>query len=1428
MPRMTKHIAATAGLVAALGGFGVGAYALAQGGASFDPSAFMAAYSNGTVDKTKGYQANPSDSDAEANRKDDGDKDQGSGTDDTAENQTPTASDLPVQGASSTTAVRMTGEGLGTAAVAGGSGNGSAAGSGTGNVITGPVIPGSNAGGNGTGGNGSNNGSGDNTGGNGNSGSQTTPTENSYKVLPFDPTPDEKGLDSTVDEKPVNGSNSEIADLNVNDPNMKVVIMAGNALGLGNEGTELYIGQRLDAWTVFCSLYAKFSYTVNDEPHVSAWSCTKEEFSSYDYFKVTDYPEVVPDSAFELRGQYRINDKDSWHDWSVTYTPEQSCVLVVSGVADADGNQTVLTKVVGNSVDLNKQIEHALNARGYGNLYQEIDHLLLGWKEGSTDIDLNAIYTPEPGRHVIEPGKFVKVPSGCTAELTGKYVDGTGFFEFQTLVDVEDDSEAVHKSKNGKRTLRLPEGFQKIALETDECKEFDYLELPNSMLMVEGLGESLRVNKAFKVNDDNAVYGTTADGVLTNKAGTEYYGVPASLSTLVVPEGVTSVNLPQNEKLKKVVIEATDAAALPAFDLTDIKNCTFTVDESVANAFVSAYISAFSSKTGNAVVISSYPDMEISGNRGVLMAGGDVVLVADTGSSWAFMDPPMTRETITLKDGCFSGNTGVDTLVLNGSNAYRLDDGCLEDSNIKTIVCENADVADYVRSRLEAAGVPDAEVAVIQTSKDDYRYYTTSTETVLLEAPTDVTGFYGTMTAEDGSAIEPTSIAAWAFEGCDKLTWAMTSEATVGIGEEAFAGCKSLQGLFIGRTEEIGTELRAFANCPSMRFVASRAMKGYVDIASDDYTMGSDEIPNSSCVMYAPTGALGYNQNFTSFTESSGVADYTVVKEDDGSLLLCGDNDSGDPWLILAGAASYNRKVKLPATTLEIYSGSFTGVGGSFTINWDELTSLQWVDWSAFKDSGISGDLLLGTSDAWIMSVGDLAFSGCAGITSVTSDASLFNVGSGAFTDCTALKKVKTATVNGQYFGAYINAGSFYGCSSLNEVEFTMSSPATLTIYGPGSPFVFDGSVSPDDDASRIKLTVPEGSEESYINQWTYLFAGYSDYDECYKTIYNDLLYNGRAAANQAGRVPTDAEVKAEMSQQLLDAENRLRKMMGMPLVDKSSIFSSEVSGNCTFDTVDGEVRLAAVDRDATEIDLTKDVPEGVDSFIIPADVFAKCTKLKRIVLTDKVSEIQTGAFNGCDGVTVVLPAVDEGRESTPIELTGGDSWTPYDFGGSIKLEVPEGSAEKYLKVWPQQMYGCNDWTMTSHVSETYWVLSDSHDASEITGDMLNYSVNEPFVERENLLRDMMGLPQVEDYKDACSFYDASWYVDVWGGGDSGDSGDIWGDDLTEDPDAPGSGDSNGGSFGDSAGAGSGDSEMKPDGNLNADGEQVSADAPSV
>lgn len=492
-----------------------------------------------------------------------------------------------------------------------------------------------------------------------------------------------------------------------------------------------------------------------------------------------------------------------------------------------------------------------------------------------------------------------------------------------------------------------------------------------------------------------------------------------------------------------------------------------------------------------------------------------------------------------------------------------------------------------------------------------------------------------------------------------------------------------------------------------------------------------------------------------------------------------------------AAGSELNGEIELPQDTIEIFGSAFSNVHGKFTINWHDLYQLQWLDQGCFYASGVSGDVYLGDSWTSFVNVADNAFEYCDYITSLTSDALAFNLGANSFGECFSLKRVKLAAGRDYSFGCTFSASPFYECPELTEIELTNENPAKLLLPATGFPYTFDGWVSPDDDAARIRIKVPEGSEEDYIRAWGYLFAGYSGYDDLYEAVRTDII-------NETLKTPSDAETKAAVSERLLPVENRLRKMLGMPGVDRSTIFSSTENGGVTLDTNFGVTTVAGVPADAEVIDLSKAIPDDVDGVTIPYGAFQSCTKLKRIILGTKVSQIETGAFAGCDGVEVVLPEVPAGTDEPSIALTGGDDWNPFEFGADVKLKVSDTSAPAYLKAWTHQMLGIDDEdSLATFIHTQFWMVDNQEDDVETRREHLENATNSTFKTCENRLRDMMGLDEVEDYHDLASFVATDDYFEKFRSEDEGS-------DLPEWPDWPDE-DDDSGDTGGSGGAGSDD-----------------------
>ncbi len=1350
MPRLPKHIAVTAGMVAALGAFGAGAYALSQGGSSFDPSAFISSYDTGGQDRQKGYQANRTESDAQANRSDDdNDRDTGADTDNSTDTPAASQANVPAASASGTTAVRVTGDGSGTGVNVA---NGSAS-SGGGTVVSGPVIPGGTGSGgddNNGGGNGANQGGGG-TGGNQGGGSTIDPTENSYRVLPVDPVADEKkpsGYNAEVIDK----NNDKITGFTFDDVHVSITGRTADSFEGEN---DLYVGQKLDAWTVFCALDAAY---YDDNFNSFGWACKREQFDSYPYFRIDEYPEVVPAGEFQIKVSYRINDNDGWHEQTVSYYPAQTCVFFVNGRIDKDGSPEVYFKSYGENINLDSQLSALMVSLGYldnDDPEHLSSHMLLGWEEAGKA--LSGTYTPTPGRHVIEPGKIVKVPQGCSVQIYSEYIDGVGAVPFQTLVGVKDSSEAIVEDSKGKRTLNVPRGVTRVKLSSDQCLDVDIIKLPDTVESVDCSGTCLRVNKAYKVDKDNALYASTDQGVLTNKAGTEYYGIPADMKKLVIPAGVTSVNLPESCSLRKIEIERGEYEDAPAIGGIDtLKGCYFIVDDDIVRDFLTQNQKELENNT---VALASRPNSKLVVNEGVVSSSSQVALVLDSGSSWAEIGGLNDKGGATLLAGCLDDNPTVQTLVLSGSGHYTFDDGCLEGGSVDTIVCNTFAQCEYVESRIEAAGAPGANVVLLEHNDDGFYYYREPLDNfergdaenafTLFKAPKNIKSFEGTFETDEGDVIEPVQIASRAFKGCDRLEWVQTAESTFYIGAEAFKDCDALQGVLIGCRGFMNIEPDAFASCANTKFIGCRSM----DCETEDTST-----PNSSCLMYAPTGAEGYNPNWTSFTVESNIVDYAVAEQDDGSLLLCGVSDADTTWIVLACGSSLKGEVKLPEDTLEIFSSAFSGVDGPFTVNWSELSQLSYVDANAFSYSGLAGDVYVGSPQATLINIQSGAFEGCSDISSFESDAFYANLGNAAFSGCTGLTRVRLAASRDYYYGCTIEPSLFYGCSKLHTIEMTSSVAPSLVLFGTGMPFAFDGGTSPDEDAERIKIEVPEGSEQDYLAAWGYFFCGYADFDDCYSNVRADLMYEMIAT-------PTDAQVKTEMSKHLLEGENRLRKMLGMHQVKQSTLFSYAENDGCTFETNNGVPTLASVPIDAKTIDFSRAIPDGMDGVVIPAGAFSSCTQLERVVLSNKVSAIQSGAFTGCDGVMVSLPGIKSGDGAPSIKLTGGDDWTPFEFGGNIKLDVSAKDRDAYLAAWPRQMLGLfTEEDIDFFAMNKCWVLMGSNIEGVGYDERLRNACNTALKEQENILRAMMGADAIDDYHDICSFIDTDPYYEKYKG----------------------------------------------------------------
>lgn len=1371
-PLAATRVVAAAVSVAAVGVFGAVAFELAQSNLSFDPSGYIAAYSHGDAESGEAYRISPLSTDAEANR-----HDEDSDSRDTSAREQQARLDnaqgqVNLTGQSGTTAYNVTGSADGTGVgVAGGSGSGAGGAGGSGGGQNVPVInaggaSGGNAGG-GAGGNGS--------GGNGGSGGSATSTANSYKYLLADPAP-QKGApmgDATFFTQ-FNGTNGLI------DPHEVQISPMEDAI---------YDGQVLDAWTLFCAMDVHWS----DDKGLYYLACAKDEFATFPYFRINSWtnaageqnPVLCSSQPLTVNVSLRLSQDAAWTTRTVTIQPAQSCLFVV-GQPDSMGQRNVIWSTLSpkeNLLNVNTQ-EAFMKQAGHVASDGYLNALLLGWCENEAAVPY--FYTLTPGRHVVVPGDVVPIDPAYKVRFQGYALDEDYRFDddpfssnssrLQTLVDVD---ESVVSVNDGVETLSVPQGVQAVDTYTDSRQregfawQIDNLELPSSVYYV-NVNAGFQVLDAYRVASDNPVYAATDEGILTSRDGQEYLGVPYHTRELDVPADITHVVIPNRNKLDRVVLHTSKEGDLPQIDVSNLQDCTLVVDDAVLLDFITEHADELENAYGVYVSPASDTNVQLMYSQGLVYNinsrfEGDLCYVLDTGSNIA-----LVQISNTIMKGAFAGNTSVDTLVLMPwfDDKVTLEDGSLAGGSVRTIVCATDEQVAYAEQRKAAAGAPDARVIKMSLSRDGYLYYASAGKTILLSVAGDGDGnlsatFDGTLLTDGGKQLQVDSIAPYAFAGDAELRFVNLGEKTSAIGRNAFENCQNLQGVFVGTPDSIEVGADAFKGCTGLGFVASRAKKA---------VFATTENPNpAGCTWYAPDGELqGYDSRFVTV---DGIYDFDCDAQGDDTALLYGyfdGDEEGEPSILLGAPSVLNGTINLLPSTIEIFGGyslsgvkdlpgAFEGTGGVWDINWASAPNLAYIDRYAFRNAGIAGDLNIDLPDNDIY-VSVSAFDGCANLTSVSVHAATIEISDQAFTNCLRLASASfAADTNGDYDATTGTGSRNYLASSVfgNDANFTNltvgAGIATLGYPSPGVGFFLDGATDTEEEAGRIHLSVPHGMEQDYLNAWVYGLVGYDDYDAYYGVVEFGMLSDWFMGE---GPEPTVESIEAQMAKNLLEPENRLRTMMGLPLVEASTVIQAGSDATESHewkieDNGDGTATLVSAPSDIERADLASVL---MGPTVIASNAFSHCSNLTEIELCDKVVGIQNGAFAGCNGVTVTLPS------GCPLpELLGGMETLSFSFGGSVALDIAEADREPLLKTWSRQMVGVATDDEEADYVVSKWFGNVNMDTFESpTFDVLNKAVNEPIMECENRLRSLMGMEAISDIGELGDPIDINKYPQYW------------------------------------------------------------------
>lgn len=1150
---------------------------------------------------------------------------------------------------------------------------------------------------------------------------------------------------------------------------------------------SLYAGQTVSAEDIYCLLD---TYVVGSDMVTYYWDAdaydkyVRVTGISYDNGKtwIENFPVTLPEDVSDLnvviRTEYRFSQKGAWREYLVPYTVEQVRFFLLSEQIKEE-NATIDSSIVLNegqypTVGSEENLFYDQKMFLGFNAMVSMDKLFPGWMEHGELVSW--FYPIEKGRHILEPADFADVPQGFNIALNSYWMDRDTYdidFMYKTLVYLQTMKSYTPqytrmvdwwKSETSEtaavQRLSVPQYVQAIDLDRSEELEVDYLEVPDTVLYINSTAGNLLVGEGYVVDENNPVYVSTEDGMLLNKNKTEIRALPYKVEEISVPNTIQRMDIPANNSLRRIHLEAETEDELPDIDYTYLTDCEVLVQDNLFEQMLLTDGKAFSPESGNTLAKASAPDTMYMVSGGMVYTKeGKLGAVVGAGSSLK-----LTTAIKSIGENAFALSSDLDTLVIpKEMTSLTLDRNCFAESNIKRVLCSTQAQVDMLSKQLADSGAPeDLLLSLLTTTKDGYEYYTEVNANgeksgTLLSVPADVTRFDGTVTADDGTEVVITTVGTSAFENCDSLQWAILPEAVTEIGNRAFYGCDALEGVMIETTGTVIIGDESLDNCPSLRFVGSRAycgymVNGYDPVVKDNHYSSA----YNNYYFYVPTDNIGYSSHCTGFTAESGVADYELV-DIGGTYMLYGmdagskDEDGNStppaPWLALRSGKTVNSEVTLPSTTTELFNyamADVTSESGAFTVNWEDLSNLYYFDAYSLYKSDLSGDVSVGSEwSMWSIQIAQSAFDSCAGITSVTFVGTLGSIEATAFAYCSNLEKMEFNSMSFWNGAASIPLYAFNGCNALRLLQFNSYTPPELELALTGYDFRFNPSWTEEEELQNLHISIPEGSEGEFIKKWRYPFIGYLDmldksaYQYMWDDVQMELLY-------ETMRYPSDEEVDAVMYDRLLTSENRMRAYFGIEnATEPTEYFPYRVNEGA------GTITLIGSPSNLKNIFVSGDnmgLPSGWSFDYIAEGAFSNAKALEKLYLLDDLVGLNRNMLAGVESENVTIYSF---MNSIP-ELTGFEVGTPFTFGiederVSFMVVDFNGDGElqaQYITEWIFPFAGYHD------LAEMRGIIANrllEEKGEEPTDDEIEAVIYEKLLTAENRLRGIMGLELLSD-----------------------------------------------------------------------------------